>query len=101
VFVRRTKFLTVEVPKDFPLKEKPFKAGYVAPEVDIFGLFSGAWFLPPSHPLREAYKTVDGDTVPVGIGMVVPSERIIELMNLPELKGPRDEIVKARAAKPT
>jgi hypothetical protein len=73
----------------------------LVPTRDIFllGLYMGAWFLPPDHPLHETYGTEEGDTVPVGIGMVVPADRIIELLNEPELKDRREEFFKSKSAR--
>jgi hypothetical protein len=65
------------------------KALWPESEIRLLGLFQGAWFLPPDDPLRKAVQSKDGDVVPVGLGVVVPSYKIIELLEEPALADER------------
>lgn len=51
----------------------------------LLGIFQGAWFLPPDEIQRAAIGANAGDTVPVGLGIVVPCAKIIELLEIPEV----------------
>jgi hypothetical protein len=63
-------------------------------EVKLLGLWQGAWEAPPDEVL--AAQTGDDVRVPVGIGVVVPQEKILEVLEMPKLKVQRDEAKKAR-----
>lgn len=55
-------------------------------KVMLLGLFSGAWFLPPDDALKGTVYARTTDKVPVGIGIVVPADKILEVLELPVLK---------------
>jgi hypothetical protein len=57
--------------------------------VKLLGLWQGAWEAPPDEVL--AAQTGDDVRVPVGIGVVVPLDKIIEVLEMPKLKDHRDE----------
>ena len=84
VFVRRSHFLTAP---DY-LEETKVAAGGVA----LMGLWSGGYYGSPG----SEYGLSASDKVPIGFGIVIPSERIVETMddhlekNLP---GPSDEVL--------
>jgi hypothetical protein len=83
VFVRQTRSLTYPTPRGQETVLVPSN------NVDLLGVFVGAWFLPPSHPMREALHLKTIDTVPIGLGMVVPAQRLLELLEMPELREAR------------
>jgi hypothetical protein len=60
----------------------------MAGSTDIFllGIYQAAWFLPPDAILREGVKARVSDVVPVGIGVVVPIHKLVELLETDELK---------------
>jgi Trypsin-like peptidase domain len=71
--------------------------------VQLLGLYQGAWDLKPSETLANAAGIPPDLRVPVGMGLVVPSEQILELvMHHPDLKAARartaDEQRATRAA---
>jgi hypothetical protein len=50
-------------------------------EIKLFGIYQGAWDAEPGEILA-ADRGLDGSTrVPVGMGLVVPAEKLIELIN--------------------
>jgi hypothetical protein len=58
--------------------------------VRLLGLFQGAWFSPPDPAMKpDAAASRQRDIVPVGIGIVVPAFKIIELLEIPALKEQR------------
>jgi hypothetical protein len=55
----------------------------------LLGVWQGAWDAPPDEVLAvEHGKEV---RVPVGMGVVVPSHKILEVLDMPEVKAKRDE----------
>lgn len=70
-------------------------------KVMLLGLFSGAWFLPPDDALKGTVYARTTDKVPVGIGIVVPADKILEVLELPELKDLRARRQAAVAAEMT
>jgi hypothetical protein len=58
----------------------------------LLGLWSASWADPPDDTLAKYHPTSAGRKVPVGFGIVVPSHKIVETLNHPELiKVRRDE----------
>jgi hypothetical protein len=55
----------------------------------LLGLFSGAWFAPPDSPVAKNVRAQRGTIVPVGVGVVVPAKKIIELLESDVLKDQR------------
>jgi len=52
----------------------------------LFGMVQGAWFLPPDAFLRAELGANSQDSVPVGVSIVVPIDRLVELLgDSPEL----------------
>jgi hypothetical protein len=69
--------------------------------VRLLGLLQGAWFLPPDAILAMGHRTKPADVVPVGIGVVVPATKIIELLEEhPNLKKERAINQAQSAARP-
>ena len=62
----------------------------------LLGLWQGSWDAPPSEIL--AYDRGANITVPVGMGLVVPTKKLLEVLNGDELKNARDEHRLALAA---
>ena len=52
-------------------------------DLRVLGLWQGAWDAPPDDVL--AIQSGRGVRVSVGVGIVVPAQRIIQTLNLPEL----------------
>jgi hypothetical protein len=60
--------------------------------VMLLGLFQGAWFGSPDDVTKATLRAGQQEIVPVGIGIVVPAQKIIELLENQELKKDRDEV---------
>ncbi len=67
------------------------KAYAALPQAKMFllGLFQGAWFAPPDRPLAESVQAKQGAIVPVGVGIVVPAYKIIELLETQRMREDR------------
>jgi hypothetical protein len=63
--------------------------------VYLIGIWQGAWNAPPDKILSAEIETGKIVRVPVGMGVVVPITKLIELLELPELKKRRETIIKA------
>lgn len=57
--------------------------------VKLLGLWQGAWDAPPDEVL-SAQMSAAPATVPVGMGIVVPCQRIIEVLEMPKVKTLRE-----------
>jgi len=55
-------------------------------QIYLLGVYQAAWFLPPDAVLREGVQARATDVVPVGIGVVVPVHKLVELLNIEDLK---------------
>lgn len=68
--------------------------------MQMLGVYTGAWDGPPSEALAADRKWKPGRRVPAGMGLVVPIERVMEvILNDPGLKKRRaDAIEKKRSA---
>lgn len=56
----------------------------------LLGVFQGAWFKPPDETVAQTIRARTGDeVVPVGIGIVVPAYKLIELLESGPLKSLR------------
>jgi len=62
--------------------------------VKVLGLWQGAWDAPPDEVL--AVQKGEDVRVSVGVGIVVPYQRIIEILDMPEAKNHRDKIISGR-----
>lgn len=68
------------------LKEEPLPDGtkiliqMQTQNLYLFGMVQGAWFLPPDAILRNEVGANQADSVPVGISIVVPFKRLVELL---------------------
>lgn len=58
--------------------------------VKLLGLWQGAWDAPPDEVLSAELPT-GAVTVPVGMGIVVPCQRIIEVLEMPKVKDLREK----------
>jgi hypothetical protein len=71
----------------------------VATGAQLLGVYAGAWEGQPSATLASDRNWGPGTRIPAGMGIVVPGERILEVvMNDPELKKHRAEIHQKRRA---
>lgn len=68
--------------------------------VRLLGLYSGAWDAKPGEIIAQD-RSLRGDLrVPVGVGLVVPAEKMIELIREhPTLKAWRDKVVQDHLAR--
>jgi len=66
--------------------------------VQLLGMFAGNYMLPPDDTTAKAHGISKSTTTPLGIGLVVPAYKILELLNVEKFKGPREEAKKNRAA---
>lgn len=62
----------------------------VSRHIKLFGVLASAWFLPPDPEGRAEFGAKVGDTVPVGLGVVVQAPRIIEVLEGEELRAQRE-----------
>lgn len=65
-------------------------------QLRLLGLWQGAWEAPPDEVRAVQQGVPPGVQVPVGMGVVVPCNRIKEALDLPALKEKREKINKAR-----
>jgi hypothetical protein len=80
-----------------PGKQERLKLVAYRENVKLLGLWQAAWDLPSGEVLSgERGKQV---VVPVGMGIVVPASRIVEVLELPVLKEPRNAAKKQRELK--
>jgi hypothetical protein len=63
-----------------PFKGKSIGTIMVQDRLFLMGIMQGAWFLPPDELLRSELGAGAGDTVPVGLGIVTPSSKVLELL---------------------
>jgi hypothetical protein len=61
-------------------------------DVLLFGVMRGSWQLPPDEVLRRDVGAKTGDTVPVGMSLVVPISRVSELLEQDEVKLHRSSV---------
>jgi len=61
-------------------------------QLRLLGLWQGSWDAPPDQILASEPGT-GGGRVPIGMGVVVPCYKIVELLDSPEAKKDRDEII--------
>ncbi len=60
-------------------------------KVHLFGLFVGSWSLPPSEELKGEIPKNGNLTVPAGVGVVVPAEKIIQLLEQTDVREAREK----------
>ena len=68
--------IEIKDPKD---DKKTFPM-WVEGRVRLLGMLQGAWFKPPDAALATGHKAMQNHVVPVGIDVVVPAYKIIELL---------------------
>lgn len=69
-------------------------------DAKILGLYQGAWDGEPGAILAADRNLAGGLRVPVGMGIIVPGERILELINDdPEFKATREDVRQERLRK--
>lgn len=96
VFVRPS--ITTEA---LPTNQGSARASWPEARVYLLGLFQGAWFAPPDAPLAQNVRARTDSVVPVGVGVVVPSYQIIELLETKEMRDQRTKNEQTDAARPT
>ena len=79
---------------DNPMPDIKPKISAVRDVVKLLGLWQGSWDAPPDEVL--AVQTGDDVRVSVGMGIVVPYERIIEVLEMPKAKAHRDQVIASR-----
>jgi hypothetical protein len=60
-------------------------------DIFLMGVFQAAWFLPPDAPLREGVQAKPKDVVPVGLGVVVPAHKLVELLESKDVVQEREQ----------
>jgi hypothetical protein len=79
-----------------------FRSLWPEAKVPLLGLFQGAWFAPPDDPVaRNVQASPDKVIVPVGVGIVVPAYKIVELLETDEMKEYRAKTPPLTAARQT
>lgn len=83
-------------------KEDSPAYAFARAQIRLLGVWQGSWEAPPDEVRAVQGRIAAGVKVPVGMGIVVPSARIVELLEESEVKKNRDEIHKITemAAKP-
>lgn len=87
--INLTKILGPDSDNKMPTFKPVFNVGYDG--VYLLGLWQGAWEAPPDEIL--AVQAGNDVRVPVGMGIVVPYQRIIEVLEMPEAKETRGRII--------
>ena len=62
-------------------------------DVFLIGVWSGSWYKNPDQVLTSEIGMGEDIRVPIGMGVVTPVEKLIELMELPEMKKKRTDFV--------
>lgn len=84
VLVRYTIDIPLEVPKNCVLPEGDYvRTRLPTVNLGLLGLWHGSWKAPPDELLGIGQS--DRVTVPVGMGIVIPASKIIEVLEMPEL----------------
>lgn len=97
VFVRSE---TMFDPSAFPLKAPPprplesRKVLWPRVQLRLLGLWAGSWTLPPDDVKAMQSRSPKGAQVPLGMGVVVPCYKIVEMLDLPEIKQNRDDLIR-------
>jgi hypothetical protein len=95
VFIRPSIRLAMQGTRDSPDGEKEQLDLLAYREhVKLMGLWQAAWDAPAGEVLTAEHGRQN--VVPVGMGIVVPASRIVEVLEMPILKGPRDAARRVR-----
>lgn len=84
VFARQTRSITY--PTDHGLETVLVPSN----NLDLLGLFSGAWYLPPDAAVAATHRAKAENIVPVGVGMVVPAQKLVEILEMRDVKAARE-----------
>ena len=84
--------LHLTVPPSRPLESR--KVLWPRVQLRLLGLWAGSWTLPPDQVKAIQSKSSAGSQVPLGMGVVVPCFKIVELLDLPHVKDMRNEMIK-------
>lgn len=52
----------------------------------LLGVFQSSWFLPPDDPVKQLSLVGGNNIVPVGVGVVVPAFKLVELFDADPMK---------------
>jgi hypothetical protein len=86
VFVRNSVSIT-----DIPEEIAGVKSVMVTESsLHLLGIFQSAWFLEPDSAARQLARVRTGEVVPVGLGVVVPSQKIMDILEMDSLKKERE-----------
>jgi len=67
-------------------------------QIELLGLWQGSWTAPPDEFMAADHKFASGGvTVPVGTGIIVSFGKIIELLEMDEVKRARQRFYQSRA----
>jgi len=101
VFVRRTFRPDPNIP-EFQFRNRPgdvpINPILAESRVHLLGVFQGAWFAPPDPNLPIQSRAKGGNIVPVGVGIVIPNSKILDLLEDPFLKKYRTDKARQEAA---
>jgi hypothetical protein len=76
--------------KDIPIEGGPINTYLPRAEILLLGVWQGSWDAKPDE-VRAASRGKN-IRVPVGMGLVVPSSKIVEILEMPTLKDRRAEL---------
>ena len=90
VLARYTIDIPVDVPDGCIVQEgKQIRLRLPSVNLGLLGVWQGAWKLPPDE--AWGIDQTEGKTVPVGMGIVIPAFKIIEVLEMDELAEKRRE----------
>jgi hypothetical protein len=74
--------------------ERRLNSNIACSDLFVLGVFQAAWNAPPNEILTSSPNRSNGSAA--GIGVVIPSERIFEVLELPELQEARAQLDRHR-----
>jgi hypothetical protein len=82
--------------EDFPVDGRHMPVRLSLRDVNLLGVWQGSWDSPPGTVLgvKDSY----GARVPVGMGLVIPVEKMLCLLETDEMKNHRETVIKQRQA---
>lgn len=72
------------------------RVAFMHGDIALLGMWISAWDAPPAQILSVTHR--DAQKVPVGMGLAMPSEKMIELFNLDEVRSHRKGILERERA---
>jgi hypothetical protein len=93
-YVRRTVNFEAWADGDHVASEKTFVSANG--RIYLLGVWVGAWPGKPDEALQKGFALPKGIMVPVGMGIVIPAERLMEILKSPEIEVMRTEAIQIK-----